>query len=157
MLLTMVGLCVSSAFASGSSASIMDLGWMAGTWSCKVWGGTFEETWLPPVGGTIQGTGRFVSGGRVEFTEFMSIENGPTDKLQFFVLNHRLSEGKAEAEPFDIEELHKDRVKFTRGGDDFPQTIIYKKTKTGMFCRIEGTQKGKPAHTDFNFVRLKTR
>ena len=78
MLLTMVGLCVSSAFASGSSASIMDLGWMAGSWSCKVWGGTFEETWLPPVGGTIQGTGRFVSGGRVEFTEFMSIENGPT-------------------------------------------------------------------------------
>lgn len=153
----MVGLCVSSAFTSGSSASIMDLGWMAGSWTCEVWGGTFEETWLPPIGGTIQGTGRFVNDSKVVFMEFMTLEKGPTDKLQFFVLNHRLSEGKSEAEPFDVEELTKDRVKFTRDGDDFPQTITYKKTKSGMFCRIEGIQKGKPAHTDFNFVRLKPR
>lgn len=146
-----------AALAHDGGVKVDDLGWMAGTWTCSVWGGTFQETWLPPSGGTLQGTGRLVRDGKVVFMEFMTIEAAENGKAKMFVLNQRLSEGSKTPEPFALVSQTSEMVKFERGGDDFPQIITYSKTKSGMFCRIEGMQKGQPAHTDFNFTKLKTR
>lgn len=56
---------------SGESASIADIGWLAGSWTGNGLGGVSEELWSRPSGGTMMGTYRLVVHGKPVFYEMM--------------------------------------------------------------------------------------
>ena len=56
-----------------SVATIDDFAWIAGHWQGEAMGGTFEETWNPPLGGTMIGMFKLVKDGEVQFLELVTI------------------------------------------------------------------------------------
>ncbi len=58
-----------------ASPSIDDFGWIAGHWGGEAMGGSFEETWNPPMGGTMMGMFKFVQNEQVSFHEILTIVN----------------------------------------------------------------------------------
>jgi hypothetical protein len=69
LLATAVPLCA----AEPGSTSVEDLAWLAGSWSGEAFGGTFEETWHPPSGGTMVGMFKLLQDGRPDMYELMRI------------------------------------------------------------------------------------
>ncbi len=55
------------------TSSVDDLAWLAGRWHGEAFGGTFEETWNPPSGGTMVGLFKLLRDGRPEMYELMRI------------------------------------------------------------------------------------
>ncbi|MCP4609522.1 MAG: hypothetical protein GY845_12485 [Planctomycetes bacterium] len=67
--------------------SLNDLSWLVGRWEGNAFGGTCEETWNPPSGGTMVGTFKLAVDGVISFYELaiLSIEGGgPTLRLKHF-------------------------------------------------------------------------
>lgn len=59
--------------ASGPSAALSDLSWLAGHWHGEGLGGKCDEVWLPASGGSMIGTFRLVKDGQLVFSEFLTI------------------------------------------------------------------------------------
>ncbi len=57
-----------------SPASIEDVAWLAGNWKGEGLGGIIEESWAPPLGGTMMGMFRLVNDGVISFYELMVIQ-----------------------------------------------------------------------------------
>jgi len=55
------------------SAKVEDMAWMAGHWVGEALGGTVEEIWSPPRGGSMMGMFRLVKDGQTVFYELMTI------------------------------------------------------------------------------------
>ncbi|MFO7610763.1 MAG: DUF6265 family protein [Candidatus Krumholzibacteriia bacterium] len=56
------------------AADAAALAWLAGgTWSCAAFGGTAQETWLPPAGGQMAGLFRLVTDAGPSFYEIMAL------------------------------------------------------------------------------------
>lgn len=137
-----------------SPVRVEDLSFMTGSWTCQVWGGTFEETWIAPKGGAMQGVGRHLVGDKVGFMESMSIETATDGTVTMYIVTEALSKASKNADAFKLTSLVNRSATFERIDDDFPTKITYKATKEGgLFCRIEGIQKGKPRATNFEFMR----
>ena len=95
-LLSLLSLCLSVGLATAQShqtentlqlddpaqraeASIDEMAWLTGRWTGQGLGGTVEETWNPPLGGTMVGTFRMISEEGVQFYELCVIEpDGPS-------------------------------------------------------------------------------
>ena len=60
--------------ANMPEASIDDLAWLAGRWLGEGFGGTLEENWNPPLGGTMVATFRLIEKGKPHFYEICLIE-----------------------------------------------------------------------------------
>lgn len=60
--------------ANMPAASIEDMAWLAGRWLGEGFGGTLEENWNPPLGGTMAATFRLVEEGKPHFYEICLIE-----------------------------------------------------------------------------------
>jgi hypothetical protein len=60
--------------------------WLAGSWKGEVFGGTAEEIWSQPVGGTMMGMFRLIDHGKVAFSEFEEIAE--QDNLLIFKVKH---------------------------------------------------------------------
>lgn len=135
-------------------AEIDNLRFMAGSWTCEIWGGRFDETWIVPAAGTMQGVGRHVSDGKTGFMEFLSIE--PVgDGLTMFILLGAPSKGAKTPVAFPMVELSPGHAVFERPANDYPKRLTYEAKDDGsLFCRIEGPKDGKPAHDDFHFKRV---
>src|SRR5688572_4499485 len=86
VLLACVLALLGSVEAERPKASIESLKWMAGDWICNLGKGTFEETWLPPNGGTMQGVSRHVIDGKTVFMEFLSIEADNDGSLTMYIM-----------------------------------------------------------------------
>ena len=56
-----------------ATPTIDDFAWMAGHWQGEVMGGTFEETWNPPLGNSMIGMFKLVKDGEIAFTELVMI------------------------------------------------------------------------------------
>ena len=55
------------------TANIADLEWIAGHWTGKAFGGTVEEIWSPPLGGSMMATFKLVVDNQVAFYEIETI------------------------------------------------------------------------------------
>jgi len=55
------------------SARASQLSWLAGQWDGAGLGGDCQESWLPPVGGSLVGTFRMAKQGEPVFFEFLAI------------------------------------------------------------------------------------
>lgn len=130
------------------------LGWLTGSWSCAIWGGTFEETWLVPVGGVMMGVGRHVADGRTKLMEFMSIE-ARGDGAVLCIQIGSLAAGKTSAEPFELQEAGDGVVQFGRETFDYPSTIRYERGADGeLKCELAGRYQGRPRQDRFEFRRV---
>ncbi|MBC8065274.1 MAG: hypothetical protein H7Y17_10615 [Chlorobia bacterium] len=148
----MVGAALSVA-GSSQKTKVEDLNWMAGAWSCPMWGGTFEEYWTPVAGETMQGCGRLVANGKTSFMEFMSIESDASGITMYMMLNAP-SKGEKKPVPFKLASYNGKSAIFENAKNDFPSKIVYVKDGTGMSCYIEGMQNGKKSKEDFAFKRM---
>ncbi len=126
--------------------------WMAGAWTAQLEDSTWEEHWMKPVDGTMQGMGREVKDGKIAFMEFMSLEPNKEGGMTLHMILGNPSSGDKKPNPFPMTEITDTKIVFDRGGDDFPQVISYeKKGDDEIFCQIKG---GSMA-IDFNFKRMK--
>ena len=68
---------------SSPKATLNDIAWLAGHWQGEALGGTTEEIWAPPLGGSMMGAFKLVSNNEVNFYEIMTIrETSGTILLQ---------------------------------------------------------------------------
>ncbi|MGH9601651.1 MAG: DUF6265 family protein [Terriglobales bacterium] len=54
-----------------------DLAFMTGCWKAAHWGGEMEECWSSPSGDAMAAMFRFIKDGKVQFYEFIAIEQTP--------------------------------------------------------------------------------
>lgn len=135
-----------------SGGSIENLRWMAGDWICNLGKGTFEETWLPPNGGTMQGVGRHVIDGKTVFMEFLSIEPDKDGGLTMYIMLGAPSRGDKKPRAFKLTQIGKNVATFEWPENEFPSMIRYTRDKGGpLFCRISGKQQGKDFFEDYDF------
>lgn len=131
--------------------SIESLRWMAGDWICNLGKGTFEETWLPPNGGTMQGVGRHVIDGKTVFMEFLSIELDKDGGLTMYIMLGAPSRGDKKPRAFKLTQSGKDVATFEWPENDFPSKIQYSMKGKSLFCKISGKQQGKDFSEDYDF------
>src|SRR5687767_7672203 len=116
--------------------TVSDLAWMAGSWRCEIWGGTFEERWSEPAGGTMIGAGRHIAEGKTKFMEFLSIEADKDGKLVMWILLGSPSKGPKNAVPFALASSKPGEAVFENTENDFPSKITYKRNDEKLWCRI---------------------
>lgn len=69
-----------------TKANIQDVSWIAGHWTGEAFGGTTEEVWTAPLGGSMMGSFKMVVDGKVEFYEFCTISE--ENETLYFRLKH---------------------------------------------------------------------
>jgi hypothetical protein len=57
--------------------TLADLSFMTGCWKATHWGGEMEECWSSPSGDAMAGMFRFLKDGKIQFYEFIAIEQTP--------------------------------------------------------------------------------
>lgn len=83
---------IAAAFAAGQDNMnteflFADLSWLVGHWEGDAFGGTCEEIWSPPSGGSMMCMFKLISGGEVGFYELVTItidKGKPILKLKHF-------------------------------------------------------------------------
>lgn len=73
IMLMLVATAVPVRGADSGTATVDDVAWLAGRWHGEAFGGTFEETWNPPSGGTMVGMFKLLHDGRPGMYELMRI------------------------------------------------------------------------------------
>lgn len=138
-----------------NAARVTDLSWMTGRWTCTVWGGTYEETWLEPKDGLLPGIGRFTKGEKLLNIEFDTIQQNEKGSLDLWVNFGRNGDPKQKHVKFGLSLRDGDKYVFENKANDFPQRITYtKKSATERDCRVEGMSRGKTSYTDFHFRKV---
>lgn len=141
--------------AAPADAKLEDLSFIVGSWSCPQAGGTFEEHWMPPSGGSIQGVGKLHKDGKTLFMEFLSIEKGEKGLVMWITLGSPAS-GPQRRAAFALPKLQGKEATFEDPKNDFPSKIVYKANADGtLHCRLTGTENGKPAADQYNFKPMK--
>ncbi len=95
--------------------NVEELAWLQGFWTGTGFGGECEEVWMPAVDGSMIGTFRFWSEGKLVFSEFMHlIQEGETFSLKLKHFNADLSpwEEKEEWTTFRLVEVGENIVYF---------------------------------------------
>ena len=59
------------------AGTLADLAFMTGCWKATHWGGEMEECWSSPSGDAMSAMFRFIKDGKVQFYEFIAIEQTP--------------------------------------------------------------------------------
>ncbi len=142
-------LCLVSSIGFGARANAPDistLAWMAGNWTGTQDGIEMEELWQKPKGNTMLGVHRDVKAGCTVSFEFLRIE-ATGEAITYWG-----SPGGRPATPFKMIQQEEQRAVFENAGHDFPQRIIYWRTKDGaLHAKIEGTMQGKAASEEWTW------
>lgn len=96
-------------------ASIQNLAWISGHWNGSAMGGTFEETWNPPVAGSMMGMFKFIDSGNIKFYELLTIvPQGNSLLLRLKHFDHELVgwEEKAKSIEFPLSSISETEAKF---------------------------------------------
>ncbi len=144
---------VSPAFAQVKTetprTNIKDLSWLSGKWFVKNGASSFEEHWMRPADGAMIGMGRELSGSKMEFFEYLRIEQRK-DGI-FYVAQPR---GKAQTD-FRLTHESKNTLVFENPTHDFPKKIEYERANNSVIVRVSGD--GKEKERAFQHVLLRSR
>lgn len=134
---------------------IEDCAFMTGSWEAEIWGGVFEETWLPARGDSMVGVGRHVSAGRTTFVESMTIELCSGKWTMFMILGSPSKRDKSPV-PFDLLEfVAGESCTFANPANEFPTHIKYDQAADGeLKCVIFGRADGAEQSEVFEFRRV---
>jgi hypothetical protein len=131
-----------------AATGIDQLAWMAGCWTGGGGGRQVDEQWMKPLGGTMMGMSRTVSGGRTVESETLMIRQTGAE-----VAYVARPSNQPEAS-FTMTAGSATEVRFENPAHDFPQRIIYRLQPDGsLHARIEGTRDGKVRGIDFPMKR----
>ena len=100
---------------SSPKASLSQVSWIAGHWTGEAFGGTAEEIWSEPLGGSMMFVFRLVSDGQVSFYEaghIQEIDDSLILQLKHFDGNLRGWEEKDETIDFKLVQLERNKVYF---------------------------------------------
>jgi hypothetical protein len=129
------------------SASVNDVGWIAGCWDLSRDNRHIVEHWMPVEGGTMMGMSRTVVNGKTTEWEFLMLRNGPKG-LEYVAK----PSGQAEA-VFVATSASATEVVFENPSHDFPKKIIYTRNGESLTASIEGSMNGKMRRIDFPYNR----
>jgi len=135
-----------------SPQTVESLAWLSGCWSMsQSGGGTIEEHWTKPAGGTLVGMGRTVRGGQTAEYEFLLIK-AIDGRLGYIAKPSGQPEGT-----FIARTLTETEVVFENLAHDFPQRVIYRRDAQGVVgARVEGqTPAGQVRGIDYPYGRCR--
>jgi len=142
----------SAEFAQSSKPEIEEFAWLSGCWEQndlqKKQFGT--EQWMKPAGQTMIGMSRTVKSGKTVSFEYLRIVQ---NELGVFYISKPNENSSATA--FKLIKSSSNQAVFENASHDFPQRIIYRRDKTSLFARIEGSNNGKSTAIDFPMVKVK--
>lgn len=121
--------------ASVPNKNLSELSFLAGKWKTKnvdSANSTFEEHWMSPADGTMIGMGREMEGDKMQFHEYLRIEQR---KNGIFYVAQPM--GKAPTD-FRLTKKSENTFVFENPEHDFPQVITYEKRKDGSLCITVG-------------------
>lgn len=101
--------------AIAESPTIGDLSWLAGRWQGDAFGGTFEETWNPPSGGTMVGLFKLLRDGEVamyELQRIAEVDGRLVLEVKHFSADFTAWEAKDEAVRFPLDRVGPDLIAF---------------------------------------------
>lgn len=104
-----------------------------------------EEHWTSASAGTMLGVSRTTRSGQTTFFEYLRIEHTPDGT--FYVASPG---GRGETR-FRLVEAVPGRAVFENPEHDFPQRIIYERTRLGLSTRIEGMQRGRERQEQWQY------
>ncbi|MBL8211263.1 MAG: hypothetical protein JNK87_11155 [Bryobacterales bacterium] len=138
-------IAAASALPAEDATEVTSLHWLTGCWEMTTPRGLVEETWTRPSGGTLLMMGRTIRDDRTIFSEFVriSVEAGK--------LTYTARIGTPGMTAFPLLERTPDSLTFENKSHDFPQRIIYRRSATGLFARVEGEVKGKTGAQEFHY------
>lgn len=125
--------------ATGPPARVTDFAWLEGHWQAEALGGTANEIWSAPAGGTMVGMFRLIKDGEAGFYEIFTLtEENETVLLRLKHFNADLTgwEEKDETVDFPLVTLEEDQAFFEgltyqRRGPDEIQVYLAMRTKDG--------------------------
>lgn len=106
-------------------ASIAQVAWIAGLWTGKDGGMSFEERWTPPAGGAMLAVSRTLKGDRMVAFEFLRIVERDGGLVYVAQPNGR------PPTDFVLTELTADSATFENPAHDFPKMIRYARRGDG--------------------------
>ena len=119
--------------------SIDRLSWLTGNWKGPRDGGVLEETWLPPLAGTITALVRSSKDQDTRFVEIVHIReiNGSLElNLQLF--NNSLEPENISAHNFELTDIGSSFVSFEGVSDGAHRSLSYERPEKNLFfIRIE--------------------
>lgn len=122
--------------------------WLAGCWARTGPGGSIEESWMPPRGGTMLAVNRTVRGDSTVAWEFIRVfERDGRLVYEANPSGQRLTE-------FTEEESGDASITFANPEHDFPQRISYRASGDTLHARIEGESGGEVRGADFPLARV---
>jgi hypothetical protein len=134
-----VVLCASALAQETPTATkntVNDLSWLAGCWGGEMKSGTFEECWTAPMAGNMQGSSRRAKNGKLNFMEFMLLEDLTEGVVM--TVQHFGSQFKPDSKPvsFTLVRATANEAVFENPQHDYPQRIAYRKTADGIVSTI---------------------
>lgn len=138
---------LSTGFSFASSTA--RLGWMAGHWVQEKRGGWAEESWTPPRGGIMLGTGRTGKMNQATSFEFMRIAESPDDGRPVFWG----SPGGQAPVAFPMVAQGRQEVVFENPKHDYPTRISYKREDANLIATTSGPGGSNPQTWRYRRVR----
>jgi hypothetical protein len=123
--------------ANSKKDNIMDLNWLAGTWTLQQDGRTTEETWLPPRAGMMLGISRTIAGDKTVEFEFLRIEQRGND------LVYIAQPGGQPPTEFRLDSSGNGDWVFANLKHDFPKKIRYRRAGDGSLVASVEDESGK--------------
>jgi hypothetical protein len=117
--------------------TLIQLAWLAGTWTGGGGPATFEERWTPPAGGAMLAVSRTIKGDRMVAFEFLRIVE--RDGSLVYIAQ---PDGRPPTE-FALTAITSDSATFENPSHDFPKMIRYARRGDGSLeARVsDGAQK----------------
>ncbi|HEU4453404.1 MAG TPA: DUF6265 family protein [Longimicrobium sp.] len=136
------------------TATLADVGWIAGRWGGEMDSGATQEWWSAPEGDNMLGMFRYVKDGKGVFYELMSIEqtaDGPVLRLRHFSPRLVAWEEKDGATSWPLVELAANRAVFEM--PDGRKRLVYHRTsERAMTITLEERENGAWKSQPFTFA-----
>ena len=133
--------------------TIESLAWLEGCWRGAVNQREFREYWLPLQGSMLVGAGHTVMQEKTQDFDYMRVEARP-DGIYYVVA----PSGKPEASfklTAIVDDGHGTDFAFARGGDEFPDRIVYRRGSEGwLYASVEGKLNGEDRKVTYPMRRI---
>lgn len=136
------------AVATGQSARVEQVAWLAGCWQYVSGERTVEEQWMAPRGHTMISTGRTTQGETLAEYELVLIRE---DRGQLAYESHPSGQPSA---VFLSRQVGENEVLFENLQHDFPQRIGYRRDGDSLHAWIEGLRNGQTRRVQFPYRRV---
>ena len=141
--LMFVGLFAAPTFGQAPSAKVSDLAWMTGHYKGNMGGGTLEENWAEPEGGSIASLVRSTGGGATNMIELIVIEEeGDSLSLRLKQWNPGMEPREEGFQVMELIEIGDKKVVFKNTGQVGMQELGYSLNGDQFTISIKNAQGG---------------